>query len=66
MNKLEIKGNWNQIKGELKKRYGQLTDDDLKYIEGQEDKMLGRIQKVTGKSKERIVDEINEMEFINQ
>lgn len=50
----KIIGNWNQIKGKLKQEYGQLTDDDLAYEEGQEDELIGRLQKKLGKSKEEI------------
>jgi len=46
--KLSLKGNWNVVKGKLKKAYGELTDDDLKYAEGQEDELVGRIQKRVG------------------
>jgi len=61
MNKLQIKGNWNLIKGKLKQKYGELSDDDLSYIEGQEEQLLGRLQKTTGKGKEALIDEINQM-----
>jgi uncharacterized protein YjbJ (UPF0337 family) len=54
MNKLQIKGNWNIIKGNLKRRWASLTDDDLRYIEGEEDELIGRIQKRTGEKKEAI------------
>ena len=54
MNKLQMKGNWNQTKGKLKQKYANLTDDDLKYVEGKEDELLGRIQKRTGKTREEI------------
>ncbi len=50
----KIKGNWNEIKGKLKQQYGELSDDELTYAEGQEDELLGKIQKKTGKSKEEI------------
>jgi uncharacterized protein YjbJ (UPF0337 family) len=46
--KLSLKGNWNVVKGKLKQAYGELTDDDLKYSEGQEDELVGRIQKRVG------------------
>ena len=46
--KLSMKGNWNVVKGKLKQAYGELTDDDLKFEEGQEDVMVGRIQKRIG------------------
>lgn len=50
----KIKGNWNQVKGNLKQEYGDLTDDDLKYEEGKEDELIGRIQEKTGESKDKI------------
>lgn len=50
----KLKGNWNQIKGKLKQKYGDLSDDELTYAEGKEDELLGKIQKKTGKSKEEI------------
>ena len=50
----KIKGNWNIVKGKLKQQYGQLTDDDLRYMEGQEDELLGRIQQKTGETKESL------------
>jgi len=37
MGNLEMKGNWNKIKGKLKEKYGELTDNDLRYVEGKED-----------------------------
>ena len=52
MTKLEIKGDWNMIKGSLKQKWAKLTDDDLQYLEGQEDELLGRIQKRTGETRE--------------
>ena len=61
MDKLEIKGNWNQIKGKLKQKYASLTDDDLTYGEGQGDELLGKLQKKTGQSREALIEEINSM-----
>jgi uncharacterized protein YjbJ (UPF0337 family) len=60
MTKLETKGNWNQIKGKLKQKYAQLTDDDLTFTEGKEDELLGRLQRRLGKNKEEIRREIEE------
>jgi len=54
MNELNIKGNWNLIKGKLKQEFAELTDDDLAYQEGQEDELLGRLQKKLGKTKEEL------------
>ncbi len=60
MNKLEIKGNWNIAKGKLKQKWGELTDDDLDYVEGQQEELLGRIQKKTGKTREEVEQAIRE------
>jgi uncharacterized protein YjbJ (UPF0337 family) len=54
MNSTVVKGNWNELKGKLKQKFGNLTDDDLLFSEGKEDEMLGRLQKKLGKSKEEI------------
>jgi uncharacterized protein YjbJ (UPF0337 family) len=54
MNSTLIKGNWNELKGKLKQKYGNLTDDDLMFSEGREDEMLGRIQKKLGKSEDEV------------
>ena len=58
MTNLELKGNWNEVKGKLKQKYGQLTDDDLSFAAGKEDELLGRLQKKLGKSKEDLRTEI--------
>lgn len=58
---LKIRGNWNEVKGKLKQKYAELTDDDLKYDEGQEDELVGRIQKKTGETKEAIIDFIESL-----
>jgi uncharacterized protein YjbJ (UPF0337 family) len=60
MNTLEMKGNWNITKGKLKQKFAQLTDDDLQFVDGKEDELIGRIQKRTGQNKEeieRVIDE---------
>ncbi len=61
MDKLEIKGNWNVMKGNLKQKYADLTDDDLTYAEGKEEELVGRIQKKTGKTREEVINELNTM-----
>ncbi|MGA9576781.1 MAG: CsbD family protein [Terrimicrobiaceae bacterium] len=61
MNELKIKGTWNEIKGKLKQKYAELTDDDLTFVEGKEDKLLGRLQKRIGKSKDELRREIEEV-----
>jgi uncharacterized protein YjbJ (UPF0337 family) len=59
--KLQIKGNWNEVKGKLKQKYGQLTDDDLTFAEGKEDELLGRLQKRLGRTKDELRAEIEGM-----
>jgi uncharacterized protein YjbJ (UPF0337 family) len=61
MTNLQFKGNWNEVKGKLKQKYGQLTDDDLAFAEGKEDELLGRLQKRLGRSKEELRMEIESM-----
>lgn len=48
------KGNWNQLKGKLKEKYANLTDNDLLYVEGKEDQLYGRLQERLGQSKEEV------------
>lgn len=54
MNKLQWKGRWNELKGKIKQQYADLTDDDLMYVEGKEDEVLGKLQQKTGKTKEEV------------
>lgn len=58
---LQYKGSWNEVKGKLKQKYGDLTDDDLTFAEGKGDELLGRLQKKTGKTKEELKAEIAEL-----
>jgi len=58
---LQLKGSWNEVKGKLKQKYGQLTDDDLMFAEGKEDELLGRLQKRLGRTKEELRAEIEDM-----
>jgi uncharacterized protein YjbJ (UPF0337 family) len=59
--KLQLKGSWNEIKGKLKQKYGQLTDQDLMFAEGNEDELLGRLQKRLGRTKDELRAEIEDM-----
>jgi uncharacterized protein YjbJ (UPF0337 family) len=60
MTTLEIKGDWNIIKGNLKQKWARLTDDDLQYVEGKQNELLGRIQKRTGETREAVEAAIKE------
>jgi uncharacterized protein YjbJ (UPF0337 family) len=59
--KLIMKGSWNEVKGKLKQKYADLTDDDLLYEEGKGNELLGRLQKKLGKSMDEVKQEINDL-----
>jgi uncharacterized protein YjbJ (UPF0337 family) len=61
MDKLEIKGRWNEIKGKIKQAHGDLTDDDLRYEEGKDDELYGRLQSKLGKTRDEIVSWIRSL-----
>jgi uncharacterized protein YjbJ (UPF0337 family) len=61
MTKLQFKGSWNEAKGKLKQKYGQLTDNDLAFAEGKDDELLGRLQQRLGRSKEELRREIENL-----
>jgi uncharacterized protein YjbJ (UPF0337 family) len=61
MNKLRLKGSWNEVKGKLKQKYGQLTDDDLTFAEGKDEELVGRLQNRLGKSKDDLRKEIESL-----
>lgn len=61
MNTTEIKGNWETIKGKLKQKFAQLTDDDLLMAEGKTEEMLGKLQIKLGKTKDEMNKIITEL-----
>jgi uncharacterized protein YjbJ (UPF0337 family) len=63
MNATELKGNWKILKGKLKQRYAQLTEDDLTYVEGAEDEMFGRIEAKLGKTKQEILVSLDKIKM---
>ncbi len=61
MTKLKFNGTWNEIKGKLKQKYAQLTDDDLLFAEGKDDELLGRLETNLGETKEQLREHIAKM-----
>jgi uncharacterized protein YjbJ (UPF0337 family) len=61
MNWEQIRGNWDKAKGELKTRWGKLTDDDLTRISGEKGKLVGRLQELYGISKEDAERQVHEL-----
>lgn len=60
MNSLQIKGDWNIIKGKLTQKWASLTEDDLQYAKGKETELVGRIQKRTGETREAVEKALKE------
>jgi len=60
-NQQTLQGNWNEIKGKLRSKWGSLTDDDLKVFNGNVDQLVGTIQRKTGEARERIQQFIDEV-----
>ena len=59
--KLKLKGNWNETKGKMKQAYADLTDDDLAYEDGKDDEFVGRLQQKLGKTKEDVINWIQDL-----
>lgn len=65
MNKDEIGGNWKQLKGKAKEKWGKLTDDDMTVIEGKRDQLVGKIQERYGYAKDQAEKEVSDWERKN-
>lgn len=57
-----LKGKWKQLKGEAQKQWGKLTDDDLDVINGEKEKLLGKLQEKYGHTKEAAQEEYDRWE----
>lgn len=62
MNWDRIEGQWKQVKGRIRERWGQLTDDHLDQIEGKREQLVGTIQKQYGLSREEVEQQVKEWE----
>ncbi len=61
MNRDQMKGDWNQVKGKIKQKWGELTDDDIAQAQGRRDELIGKIQSKYGGTKESIKRELDNM-----
>ena len=59
MNEDILKGKWRQIKGEVKSRWGKLTDDDMDRVEGDAEKLIGRVQERYGYQRDEAQREVD-------
>jgi len=57
----KLMGNWNQLKGKVKQRWGQLTDDEIDQVEGNFDQLVGLVQRRTGEARQQIEGTLNEL-----
>lgn len=60
MNRNELEGNWKQVKGYAKEKWGELTNDDLDRVEGKRERLVGKLQERYGKSQEEASKEVDE------
>lgn len=62
MDKNELIGNWEMVKGKVKEKWAKLTDDDLQQIAGKKDQLVGKIEKLYGITKEEASKQIDELQ----
>jgi uncharacterized protein YjbJ (UPF0337 family) len=62
---LRARGSWNDLKGQAKQKWGNLTDDDLSYNQGQQDEWFGRLQQKTGETVDSIKNWFNEKTHVD-
>lgn len=55
-----LKGKWDQLKGDIKKKWGKITDDEIKQIQGQRDRLVGKIQERYGRTAQQAKKEVND------
>lgn len=63
MDKLQFQGHWNQLKGQVKEKFGKLTNDDLVQLSGKRDELIGKLQTLYGSTREKIEHQIREIEI---
>jgi uncharacterized protein YjbJ (UPF0337 family) len=59
MDWLQVKGNWNVLKGKIREQWGKLTDDDFEQAAGQRDQLVGRLQERYGYAKDQAERELD-------
>jgi uncharacterized protein YjbJ (UPF0337 family) len=59
MNKDTLQGQWTQVKGKVREKWGRLTDDDLDVIEGRREQLVGKIQERYGRGRDEVEREVD-------
>jgi uncharacterized protein YjbJ (UPF0337 family) len=62
MNWDQIEGKWQHFKGQVREKWGKLTDDDIDVIKGKRDKLRGKIQERYGLAKEKAEEQLRDFE----
>ncbi len=62
MNTDRIKGKWKQLTGRMKSEWGRLTDDDLAYVEGHRDYLVGKVQERYGIARDKAEEQVKRFE----
>ncbi|MDO3381606.1 CsbD family protein [Gilvimarinus algae] len=60
MNSDQLEGNWHKVKGAVREKWGELTNDDIDRVNGNREQLEGEIQAKYGKSKEQVKKEVND------
>lgn len=63
MNWEQVEGRWNQVKGAAKVQWGKLTDDDLREVDGNKDRLVGKLQSAYGLSKEEAEKQVDDFKW---
>ena len=65
MNSDTMEGNWKQLKGKMREKWGKLTDDDWDAVAGKKDQLLGKLQERYGYSREQAETDLSDWERAN-
>lgn len=63
MNRDQFEGNWKELKGFVKEKWGKFTDDDLTQIAGKYDQFVGKLMQKYGYAKEKAEEEIRHWKY---
>ncbi len=58
----QLKGSWAIVKGKIKEKWAELTDDDINEIDGKKDQLIGKIQQKYGQTKEQVQQMVEEFD----
>ena len=59
MNRDTLKGQWTQLKGKIREKWGQLTDDEIEQMQGNSEQLIGKLQERYGRTREQAEQEVD-------